>query len=100
MSFTSATLLQLEWQPPLHDGGSPPLVCYRVYWREMFCTTWTEEGSVAAGAGTSSQLLVNDLMPGNEYEFKVLDLNICVRQSRTRNYTLCSSCLPGVSWSL
>lgn len=81
MSFTSATSVQLEWQPPLHDGGSP-LLCYRVFRREMFRTTWTEEATLSTDANDTAPgsamscclLLVNDLMPGNQYEFKVLVL--------------------------
>lgn len=60
---------ELEWKPPAFDGGAP-IAEYIIQKKEKNSPYWTNSGTVKGNKGR-----VNDLIEGNEYEFRVIAVN-------------------------
>ena len=68
-----ATTCRLQWSAPSSDGGSP-LTHYILEKRLQGATRWSKVTKQTIGADTT-QFVVDDLMEGSEYEFRVLACN-------------------------
>lgn len=63
--------MDLKWQPPLRDGGSP-ITGYIVEKREKGSPRWVKAAEVK---GPDCKARAEDLDEGTEYEFRVIALN-------------------------
>ena len=67
--LTQGTSVTLSWLPPKYDGGSP-IVNYQVEKKELPNTTW-----IRCGNSKYTQDTISTLLPGKEYQFRVLAEN-------------------------
>ncbi|KAI5639981.1 immunoglobulin i-set domain-containing protein [Phthorimaea operculella] len=67
----SASHVDLKWEPPISDGGSP-IIGYIVEKKDKYSPLW--EKAVETHTPTPSAT-VNGLIEGNEYQFRVIAIN-------------------------
>lgn len=68
---TTADSVDLSWSPPDDDGGSD-ITDYIIEKKEKFKPRWTQ---VAKVPGDQTELLVDKLKEGDEYQFRVTPVN-------------------------
>lgn len=68
---TTADSVDLSWSPPDDDGGSD-ITDYIIEKKEKFSPRWTE---VAKVPSDQTELLVDDLKEGDDYQFRVTPVN-------------------------
>ncbi|XP_072180962.1 twitchin-like [Diadema setosum] len=71
VSKVAADSVDLAWSPPRDDGGSP-ITGYFVERKDKFSPRWTR---VNQDAVTDTKLTVPGLIPGEEYQFRVVAEN-------------------------
>jgi hypothetical protein len=68
-----ATTCRLQWSPPSSDGGSP-ITGYVIERRLKGATRWSKVTKHAVAPDTT-QITVDELIEGSEYEFRVTACN-------------------------